>query len=401
MAAFQYFAVDQKGSHIRGRMDAVNENDLEQRLRRMGLDLVTSRQKSNAPLFSFAQKISRQDLINFCFHLEQISRSGIPLLEGLADLAESTDNKRFREIISARHEDMQGGKLLSEAMAQHPAVFDHLFTSLIRTGEQTGNMQEVLRDLATTQRWQDELVAKTKLLLMYPSMVLVVVTGVIFFLMLYLVPKLVSFIATMNQTLPLQTKILIGISNIFSSYWPLLLGLPLLLLFVATAMVKNNPKARLFWDYFKLNIPLIGPALQQLLMARFANYFALLYRSGITILDALAACEGVVANRYVANGLQRAAQQISAGDSLTESLRNLGLFPPLVIRMMRIGETTGALEEALLNVGHYYRRSVEDWIERALKLLQVGLTLFLASILAFIIYAVLSPIYDILGKLTY
>ena len=401
MAAFQYFAVDQKGSHVRGRMDATNENDLEQRLRRMGLDLVTSRQKSNAAFFSLAKKISRQDLINFCFHLEQISRSGIPLLEGLADLADSTDNKRFREIISAMHEDMQGGKLLSEAMAQHPAVFDHLFTSLIRTGEQTGNMQEVLRDLATTQRWQDELVGKTKLLLMYPSMVLVVVTGVIFFLMLYLVPKLVSFIATMNQTLPLQTKILIGISNIFSAYWPLILGLPLLLLFVLVTAVQQNAKARLYWDYFKLNIPLIGPALQQLLMARFANYFALLYRSGITILDALAACEGVVANRYVANGLQRAAQQVSAGESLTESLRNLGLFPPLVIRMMRIGETTGALDEALLNVGHYYQRSVEEWIERALKLLQVGLTLFLASILTFIIYAVLSPIYDILGKLTY
>jgi len=401
MAAFQYFAVDQKGSHVRGRMDAANENDLEQRLRRMGLDLVTSRQKSSAALFSLAKKVSRQDLINFCFHLEQISRSGIPLLEGLADLADSTDNKSFREIISAMHEDMQGGKLLSEAMAQHPAVFDHLFTSLIRTGEQTGNMEEVLRDLATTQRWQDELVGKTKLLLMYPSMVLVVVTGVIFFLMLYLVPKLVSFIATMNQTLPLQTKILIGISNVFSAYWPLLLGLPLLLLFVLVTAVQQNAKARLYWDYFKLNIPLIGPALQQLLMARFANYFALLYRSGITILDALAACEGVVANRYVANGLQRAAQQVSAGESLTESLRNLGLFPPLVIRMMRIGETTGALDEALLNVGHYYRRSVEEWIERALKLLQVGLTLFLASILAFIIYAVLSPIYDILGKLTY
>ena len=232
-------------------------------------------------------------------------------------------------------------------------------------------------------------------------MVLVVVTGVIFFLMLYLVPKLVSFIATMNQTLPLQTKILIGISNIFSAYWPLILGLPLLLLFVLVTAVQQNAKARLYWDYFKLNIPLVGPALQQLLMARFANYFALLYRSGITILDALAACEGVVANRYVANGLQRAAQQVSAGESLTESLRNLGLFPPLVIRMMRIGETTGALDEALLNVGHYYQRSVEEWIERALKLLQVGLTLFLASILTFIIYAVLSPIYDILGKLTY
>jgi len=401
MPAFKYFAVDQTGAHIRGRMDAANENDLEQRLRRMGLDLVNSRAKSGAPLISLGKRISRQDLINFCFHLEQIAHSGIPLLEGLADLAESTDNKRFREVISAMHEDMEGGKLLSQAMEQHPAVFDHLFASLIRTGEQTGNMQEVLRDLATTQRWQDELVSKTKLLLMYPAMVLVVVTGVIFFLMLYLVPKLVSFIATMNQTLPLQTKILIGVSNIFASYWPFLLGLPLLALFAAMTAVKSNANARLYWDYLKLNLPLIGPALQQLLMARFANYLALLYRSGITILDALAACEGVVANRYVANALQRAAQQVSAGESLTESLRNLGLFPPLVIRMLRIGETTGALDEALLNVGHYYQRSVAEWIERALKLLQVGLTLFLASILAFIIFAVLSPIYDILGKLSY
>jgi type IV pilus assembly protein PilC len=400
MAAFQYFAVDRAGRHVRGRMDAANDNDLEQRLRRMGLDLVTSQIKPKSQPFSFKSRISRQDLINFCFHLEQISRSGIPLLDGLSDLATSTDNKRFREVIAAVHEDMEGGKLFSEALEQHPAVFDRLFSSLIRTGEQTGNMPEVLRDLATTQRWQDELLSKTKLLLLYPAMVLVVVTGVVFFLMLYLVPKLVTFLTTMNQALPLQTRMLIGLSNIFTSYWPLLIGLPLVLAMSAVAAVRTNPNARLYWDYMKLNLPVVGPIMQQLLMARFANYFALLYRSGITILDALAACEGVVANRYVADGLHRAAQQISAGDSLTESLRNLGLFPPLVIRMIRIGETTGALDESLLNVGHFYQRSVEDWIERALKILQVGLTLFLASILAFIIFAVLSPIYDILGKLT-
>ena len=400
MAAFQYFAVDRAGRHVRGRMDAANDNDLEQRLRRMGLDLVTSHIRPKSQPFSFKSRISRQDLINFCFHLEQISRSGIPLLDGLSDLATSTDNKRFREVIAAVHEDMEGGKLFSEALEQHPAVFDRLFSSLIRTGEQTGNMPEVLRDLATTQRWQDELLSKTKLLLLYPAMVLVVVTGVVFFLMLYLVPKLVTFLTTMNQALPLQTRMLIGLSNIFTSYWPLLIGLPLVLAMSAVAAVRTNPNARLYWDYMKLNLPVVGPIMQQLLMARFANYFALLYRSGITILDALAACEGVVANRYVADGLHRAAQQISAGDSLTESLRNLGLFPPLVIRMIRIGETTGALDESLLNVGHFYQRSVEDWIERALKILQVGLTLFLASILAFIIFAVLSPIYDILGKLT-
>jgi len=401
MSAFQYFAVDRTGRHVRGRMDAANENDLEQRLRRMGLDLVTSRVKSPTATLAFKKPISRQDLINFCFHLEQISKSGIPLLDGLADLGMSIDNKRFREVIAAMHEDMQGGKLLSEAMARHPAVFDRLFVSLIRTGEQTGNMSEVLRDLAATLNWQDALVNKTKLLLLYPTIVFIVVTAVVFFLMLYLVPKLVTFLTTMQQTLPLQTRLLIWLSEVFANYWALLLGLPITLFVIGVTAVRTNVNARLLWDYAKLNLPLVGPILQQILLARFANYFALLYRSGITILDALTACEGVVANRYVADGLRRAGQQINAGDSLTESLRNLGLFPPLVIRMIRIGETTGALDEALMNVGAFYQRSVENWVERALKLLQVGLTMFLGLILAFIMYAVLSPIYDIFGKLTF
>jgi len=401
MAAFQYFAVDRTGHHVRGRMEAANENDLEQRLRRMGLDLVTGRLKSKTEPFSFKQRISREDLINFCFHLEQISRSGIPLLEGLEDLIDSIDNRRFRNILSAMHEDMEGGKLLSQALAQHPAVFDRLFVSLIRTGEQTGNMTEVLRDLAATLKWQDELISKTKLLLFYPALVVMVVVPVVFFLMLYLVPKLVTFLNSMNQALPLQTRILIRISEIFVGYWPLLLGLPLALIIIGVSLVRTNANARLYWDYLKLNLPLVGPVLQQILLARFASYFALLYRSGITILDALASCEGVVANRYVADGLHRAAQQISAGDSLTDSLRNLGLFPSLVVRMIRIGETTGALDVALLEVNYFYQRSVGYWIERALKLLPAMLTLLLGSILAFIIFAVFFPLYDMLGKITF
>ncbi|MHB1233822.1 MAG: type II secretion system F family protein [Burkholderiales bacterium] len=401
MAAFQYFAVDRTGRHVRGRMEAANENDLEQRLRRMGLDMVTGRLKSKTEPFSFKQRISREDLINFCFHLEQISRSGIPLLEGLEDLIGSIDNRRFRNIISAMHEDMEGGKLLSQALAQHPAVFDRLFFSLIRTGEQTGNMTEVLHDLAATLKWQDELISKTKLLLFYPVLVVTVVVPVVFFLMLYLVPKLVTFLNSMNQALPLQTRILIRLSEIFVGYWPLLLGLPLALIVIGASVVRTNANARLYWDYLKLNLPLIGPVLQQILLARFASYFALLYRSGITILDALASCEGVVANRYVADGLHRAAQQISAGDSLTDSLRNLGLFPSLVVRMIRIGETTGALDVALLEVNYFYQRSVGYWIERALKLLPAMLTIVLGSILAFIIFSVFFPLYDMLGKITF
>ncbi len=397
MAAFQYFAVDRTGRHIRGRMDAANEADLEQRLKRMGLDLVTSRLRRQSEPF-FSRPVSRQDLINFCFQLEQIAKSGIPLLDGVADLAATLENPRFREVVSGVHEDMAGGRMLSEALANHPRVFDQLFVSLVRAGEQTGNLPEVLQNLAGTLKWQDELIGQTKRLLIYPTAVLIVVGVVILFLMLYLVPQLVSFLRTMQQELPLQTRILIGLSDFVGKYWLPLLVLPFAAGGAFAFTLRRNAGTRYSWDYLKLNVPVVGPILQKIILARFANFFALLYRSGITVLDAIASCEGIVANRYVADGLRRAAQQISAGDSLTDSFRNIGLFPPLVLRMIRIGETTGALDDALMNVTYFYNRDVRESVERALKLLEPALTVFLGLILALILFAVLSPVYDILGK---
>lgn len=396
MPAFQYFAVDRDGRRLRGRMDAVNEADLEQRLNRMGLDLVTSRVQTHAPAL-FGRPVSRRDLINFCFQLEQITRSGIPLLDGVADLAATLDNPRFREVVAAVHEDMAGGRMLSDALASHPAVFDALFVSLIRAGEQTGNLPEVLANLASTLKWQDELVGQTKRLLIYPTAVLIVVGAVIVFLMLYLVPELTSFLRTMRQELPWQTRALIALSDFVARYWPVLFLLPLAAGALFLVALRRSGSARLTWDWLKLNLPLTGPILQKILLARFANFFALLYRSGITVLDAIAACEGIVANRYVAEGLRRAAQQISAGESLTESFRNTGLFPPLVLRMIRIGETTGALDEALMNVTYFYNRDVRESVERALRLLEPALTVFLGLILAAILFAVLTPVYDMLG----
>jgi len=398
MATFQYFAVDRAGRRIRGRMDAANEADLEQRLKRMGLDLVTSRLRRQSESL-FARTVSRQDLINFCFQMEQIARSGIPLLEGIADLAATLENPRFREVVSGVHEDMVGGRMLSEALANHPRVFDQLFVSLVRAGEQSGNLPEVLQNLAGTLKWQDELIGQTKRLLIYPAAVLIVVSVVILFLMLYLVPQLVSFLRTMQQELPLQTRVLIGLSDFVGRYWLLLIVLPFVAGSVFALSLAKNAGTRYFWDYLKLNLPVVGPILQKIILARFANFFGLLYRSGITILDALASCEGIVANRYVADGLRRAGQQISAGESLTESFRNLGLFPPLVLRMIRIGETTGALDEALMNVTYFYNRDVRESVERALKLLEPTLTVILGLILALILFSVLSPIYDILGKI--
>ncbi len=399
MPSFQYKAINREGRKTRGRLDAFNDVDLELRLRKMGLDLISYRAlATNAPAVG-GSTISRQDLITFCFDMEQISRAGIPLVEGLRDLRDGLVNPRFREVLTSVLEDIEGGKTLSEALAAFPNVFNKVFISLIRAGELSGQLTEVFENLGTTLRWQDELIAQTRKLLIYPAMVFFVVGGVVIFLLLYLVPQIVGLLKTMGLELPMQTRILIALSEFTTAYWYLLLIIPLLTIIGGAIAIRSSPRLRYAFDYALLRLPLIGEILQKILLARFANFFALMYRSGITILDAIRTSEDIVANGYVADGLHRAGQQINAGENLSEAFQNLGMFPPLVVRMLRVGENTGALDTALMNVTYFYNRDVKESVDKALKLLEPTLTLILGIILALILFSVLTPVYDILGQL--
>ena len=400
MPSFRYKAIDRSGSPVRGGMDAVNEVDLESRLKRMGLDLITGTEvERSISIVATAARITRQDLINFCFDMEQMSRAGIPIADGLRDLRDTLENARMREVLTTMCEDIESGKVLSQCMAAHPETFDKVFVSLIRAGEQTGRVAEVFKNLADSLKWQDELASQTKKLLIYPAMVLVVVTGVIIFLLTYLVPQVTGLLKTMNVEMPVQTKILIFLSRMITTYWPVLLIVPVVLAAGFAFTIRTNPRAAYLWDYAKLRLPVIGPILQKIILARFANFFALMYESGITILDALKTSEEIAGNKYVANGLMRAGQQVSAGQSLTESFHDLGLLPALVLRMLRVGETTGALDVALRNVNYFYTREVRESVDKALRLLEPTLTMGLGLVMAFIMWSVLSPVYDILGKL--
>ena len=401
MPAFQYKAVDRLGRPARGKLEAINEVDLELRLKRMGLDLITFRNVRSGTQAFAKGSVTRRDLITFCFDLEQISRSGIPLIEGLRDLRNGIENPRFREILSSVLEDIEGGKMLSQGLGAFPQIFSPVFVSLIRAGEQSGRLIEVFENLGKALKWQDELVSQTRKLLIYPSLVLVVVLGVVAFLLVYLVPQVVTLLKTMGLALPLQTRILIGLSNFVVHYWFIVLAIPVVAVAAGVAVLRSNPKARYYFDYVKLRMPVTGPILQKIILARFANFFALMYQSGITILDAIRTSEDIVGNRVIADGLQRAGQQIGSGESLSEAFQNLGLFPPLVIRMMRVGENTGALDTALLNINYFYERDVRESIDKALKLLEPALTLVLGAILALILFSVLTPIYDMLGQIKF
>jgi len=399
MPSFSYNAVDKLGRPAIGQLDAVNEVDLEIRLSRMGLDLITFRTAAKSTSLFNRSRVSNQDLVMFCFQLEQLNSAGVPLLDCLNDLRESSSNLYFQKILGAVSSEVEGGKMLSEALAQHPGVFSEVFVSLIAAGEHTGQLPVVLNNLFNTIRWQDELMSQTKKLLAYPAFVAVVVLLAVVFLMTYLVPQMVSFLNNMGQELPLNTKILIAISNAFVCYWWLIIGLPIAVAISLVALIKSNPVARYRFDLFKLNIPVTGPILHKIIMARFARYFALMYQTGIPILDAIKICENIVGNRVVADALTRVHAQINAGDSMSESFRNAGLFPQLVVRMIKVGENTGALDKSLLNISYFYDRDVNDSMQKMMKMIEPALTVILGGILAFIMFSVLGPVYDSFSKL--
>jgi type IV pilus assembly protein PilC len=397
---FTYKAIDPRGKSVIGRVEAVNLFDLEQRLSRMELDLISGAPSRYRTRF-LGGGIKRQDLINFCFHLEQLSSSGVPVTEGLIDLRESVENPRFREVVAGLVESIEGGRSLSQALAEFPEVFGKVFVSLVRSGEHTGKLPDVLKSLTETLKWEDELAAQTKKLMVYPAFVGGIVLLVTFFLMVYLVPQMTGFIRNMGQAVPLQTRVLIAVSSFFVNYWYAILAAPFAAWFGLRLAIKFNPGVEYAIDRYKISMPLLGPILRKIILSRFAQSFAMMYASGITVLDAIRSCEEIVGNKPLEQALKSAGQQIAEGKNLTAAFQDLDLFPPLVIRMMRIGENTGALDTALLNVSYFYNREVKESIAKVQAMIEPALTLVLGAILGWVMLSVLGPVYDAISKMKF
>jgi type IV pilus assembly protein PilC len=401
MALYSYRAIDANGKSTAGRIEAVNLFDLEQRLARMELDLIAGAPASDMSRLLGGGKITRQDIINFCFHLEQLATAGVPLMEGLTDLRDSVENPRFREVVSGLIESIQGGRNLSQALADYPNVFSKVFVSLVRSGEQTGKLGEVLKSLSESLKWEDELAAQTKKILMYPAFVGGIVLIVVFFLMIYLVPQMTGFIRNMGQDIPLQTRILMAVSNFFVDYWWAIVAAPFVVWFGLKLAINTSPAAEYAFDHYKISMPLIGPILRKIILSRFTSSFAMMYGSGITVLDSIRSCEEIVGNKPLEGALHRAGQQIAEGKGLTAAFQDLALFPPLVIRMMRIGEATGKLDTALLNVSYFFNREVRESIGKVQAMIEPALTVVLGAILGWVMLSVLGPVYDAISKMKF
>jgi len=385
---------------VRGRLVAVNSADLESRLEQMDLELITCKEVASGSSFITGRKINRRDLINFCIHMEQMTRSGVPILEALGDLRDSMDNPRFKEIISVIISSIEGGHTLSEALAEFPNVFDEIFVGLIKAGEESGKLSTVLHDMSESIKWQDELAAQTKKILIYPVFVTTVVIGVTFFLMIYLVPQMVSFIENAGKELPFHTRLLIMTSDLFIHYWYLLVGLPITAVMATFYLAKAEPRVRYLLDKLLLKAWIVGPILHKIILTRFANYFALLYASGVTVLDCMKISESIVGNRVISTAIHEVGQQIADGKTISEGFEQVNMFPPLVLRMFKVGENTGSLDEALLTISYFYNRDVQESIDKLQSLIEPVMTVILGLLLGWVMLSVLGPIYDIIGEIS-
>jgi type IV pilus assembly protein PilC len=400
MAAFGYRAIDEEGSIQTGNLDAANAVDLELRLKRMGLDLIQFETIKKSAL-SGGRRVTRKELITFCFHLDQLLRAGVPIIDALTDLRDTVENPAFKKIVASLLEDIEGGLKLSDAMENHPNAFDRVFTALIRTGEQTGQLPEVLTKLTENIKWQDELSAQIKKASLYPIFAGGIIFGVIFLLMVFLVPQLAVAMKQLTPNPPFATIALIAVSAWMKKFWYLVLFGPVVIGLVAFVLSRTNESFKYWLDSVALKLPVFGPLNEKIILARFSTYFALMYQSGLGVLDCIQISEKIVGNRVLENGLQRVGRDINEGAGIMQAFQNVRMFPPLVLRMLKVGESTGGLDTALLNVSYFYNREVRETVSRLQELIQPALTVVLGMLLIGILVTIFLPMYDVIARIQF
>jgi len=398
MKHFSYRAVDLHGHIVRGQLMALNDSDLDHQLSQIGLQLLTCR-NANGRFIRSGRATSRRELINFCFHLEQTQNAGLPLIEALQDLRDSTENDPFRNVLAALTLTIENGKCLSDAMEDFPETFDEVFVNLVRAGEKSGELGTVLGKMTETLKWQDELAAHAKKLIIYPAFVGTVVIGVILFLMMYVVPQMTDFLESMDKEMPIYTIALIETSRFIAAHWYWLLTVPFVAAVMLKSALKRSKRLRYAVDALKLRCWLIGPVLEKIIMNRFATYFQIMYASGITIIEALQTARGLAGNEVIGEALGKVTHYVAEGNSLSAGAARAGVFPQLVVRMIKMGEDIGQLEDALGNVSYFYSREIDDAVEKLQSLIEPVMTIVLGLLLGWVMLSVLSPIYDTIADI--
>lgn len=404
MERYRYRAINETGRSIKGEVAAASEADLYNQLQNSGLELITCsvvKHRKGAIFSLSAARIKIRDLIQLFLHMNQMQEAGVPMLDALADVRDTTENQVLRDIMAEIHRDVSEGSSLSEAMNKHPRVFTNLYVSLIKSGEETGDLPSIYKQLIKFLKWLDDMRRKVKKAMMYPMIVTVVVIITIVVMMGFVVPQITGFLENMEQALPFATTSLIATSEFFAEYWWAILLAPVLLLGFVLALRRTSEGFCYQTDKMILKLPVIGNLVRKISIARYAQTFSALFASGIDVISALKAARKTVSNRALIEALETVEATVQEGQSLSESLNSCGEFPSLVVRMVKVGEESGKLSPVLDQVSDFYTRDVEEAVDGMITLVEPTLTGVLGGMILWIAVGVFGPIYSLLENLDF
>lgn len=397
MPRFNYRARNLAGQSVGGVMLADNEEQLAVTLRGMDLYLVAARPEKAWSAIYITRSVKLREIINFTVHMSTSIGAGIPILQALEDVEQQTTNKRMQRAIRDITENLRGGSSYSDALARHPVVFGDVYVSMVRAGEASGTLDQVLERLVDFLEWQYALASEIRRASIYPAAVLVAVLALIGVLLGFVFPRILPVINSLKVPLPFITRAVIAAGDVvrFGWFW-ILLGLAGL--FALVRLLGASEGGRLIIDAVKLRIPVFGGLVEKICLSRFAHHLGLLLRTGVDITQSLSITAQVVGNAVIAQAVSEVREKVMQGGSLWRSLQETGAFPPLIVRMVFVGENTGTVDRSLEKVTAFYDREIPATVKKMFAIMEPLIIVILAGLVLMVALAIFVPLYDALGK---
>ncbi|MCG2721355.1 MAG: type II secretion system F family protein [Thermodesulfovibrionales bacterium] len=394
MAYFNYRAIDEDSRIIKGKIEASDEDDLEQILHSKGLILLES--AKGTFIFHRKPKLSEKELVDFTYLLNLILTSGVPLMNGLSDMATQSANRRIATATSFLKSKLETGKSISDSMLEYPELFPPFYTSMVRAGEVSGNLEQVLNDIMAYLEWQIKLKKDVKSALAYPAIVLTAVASLIAILFIFVMPKFMKILTDLKVSLPLPTKILVFVVGVFKSYWPLII-LGIILIPILYRIAYHTTTGRRMIDRSILELPLIGDLVRKLNHSRYFRTFATLFRSGLNMNEILRVSSDVVKNTVIADSFNRVTNAVLGGEQFSRALKNSGDFAPLLVNMVEIGEKTGTLDNTIVRISNIYDREIPETMKKIFTIIEPIMLVLLGGLVLLTVASFFLPLYKIVG----
>ena len=392
---FLYRALDPKNNKIiNGKVEAPNDNAVEQILAESNLMLISAREIKDSFLTNLLanKKITAKELITLFITLEQFERAGVPLLDSLKDLASFSENPKMKSMMQNIYEWVKSGELLSAALSKFPEVFDEVSVNLVAMGEKTGNLDVAFKNIYENLKWNMEMKRKTVKAIKSPifSLSLLVIVAVI--LLKVVVPKVLGFILEQDITIPSYTTALINTSNFIERNF-ITIVISCVAIFFTIRMALFNKNFKIKFDQFKLKLPLLGQIMVKLDVSRFTKFFGITFSAGIPVLKCIEIANNVVVNRYLKNEIEYIKVKVSEGKTISKCIEDSDIFPFIVKRMFKVGEDSGNIENAMENIQYFYTTEINDSIDKIVGSLQPMILFIMGGLMCWIIAAVFGPVY--------